>query len=159
MINVFISASTIDELYVKVYEFLHKLKDYIDSNFLQINLKKSKYIIFRSSRGRIDRSSLYYDSLELEQVTSMKFLGIIISDILTWDEHIKLITRKLSKISGSLYKLHRCLPKRLRNQCIMRWLTLNLFMALVYGAQLDHHYTVCCSEKSASNNFPYSKDK
>ena len=86
--NVFISASTIDELYVKANEFLHKLRDYIDSNFLHINLKKSKYIIFRSSRGRIDRSRLYYDSFELEQVTSMKFLGIIISDTLTRDEHI-----------------------------------------------------------------------
>ena len=40
--NVFISASTIDELYVKANEFLRKLKDYIDSNFLHINLKKSK---------------------------------------------------------------------------------------------------------------------
>ena len=109
--NVFISASTIDELYVKANKFLLKLKEYIDSNFLHINLKKSKYIIFRSSRGRIDRLRLHYDNIELEQVTSTKLLGIIISDTLTWDEHIKLMTHKLSKISGSLYNLRRCLPK------------------------------------------------
>ena len=139
--NVFISASTIDELYVKANEFLHKLKDYIDSNFLHINLKKSKYIIFRSSRGRIDRSRLYYDSFELEQVTSTKFLGIIISDTLTWDEHIKLITRKLSKISGSLYKLRRCLPKGLRKP---------VYYALV-NSQLIYGISLWGSAGSPSN--------
>ena len=139
--NVFISASTIDELYFKVNEFLHKLKDYIDSNFLHINLKKSKYIIFRSSRGRIDRLRLYYDSFELEQVTSMKYLGIIISDTLTWHEHIKLITRKLSKISGSLYKLRRCLPKGLRKP---------VYYALV-NSQLIYGISLWGSAGSPSN--------
>ena len=139
--NVFISASTIDELYVKANEFLRKLKDYIDSNFLHINLKKSKYIIFRSSRGGIDRSRLFYDSFELEQVTSTKFLGIIISDTLSWDEHIKLITRKLSKISGSLYKLRRCLPKGLRKP---------VYYALV-NSQLIYGISLWGSAGSPSN--------
>ena len=44
----------------------------------------------------------------------MKFLGIIISDTLVWDEHIKFIVNKLSKISGSLYKLTRCIPGNTR---------------------------------------------
>ena len=104
----------------------------IDSNFLHINLKKSKYIIFRSSRGRIDRLRLYYDNIELEQVTSTKFLGIIISDTLTWDERIKLITHKLSKISGSLYNLRRCLPKGLRRSVYYAFVN----SQLIYGISL-----------------------
>ena len=120
---------------------MRKLKDYIDSNFLHINLKKSKYIIFRSSRGGINRSRLFYDSFELEQVTSMKFLGIIISDTLTWDEHIKLITRKLRKISGSLYKLRRCLPKGLRKP---------VYYALV-NSQLIYGISLWGSAGSPSN--------
>ena len=35
-INVFISASTIDELYVKANEFLRKLKDYISSIIIRV---------------------------------------------------------------------------------------------------------------------------
>ena len=63
-------------------------------------------------RDHTGKELISYDNIELEQLTSTKFLGII-KDTLTWDEHIKLITRKLSKILGSLYKLRRCLPKGL----------------------------------------------
>ena len=110
---------------------------------MHINLKKSKCIIFRSSRGRIGngRLRLNYDNIELEQVTSTKFLGIIISDTLTWDEHIKLITRKLSKISGSLYNLRRCLPKSSRR---------SVYYALV-NSQLIYGISLWGSAGSPSN--------
>ena len=63
----------------------------------------SRYIIFRSNRARVDDIPLYYVNYQLERVTSIKFLGIVISDTLVWDEHIRLINSRLSKISGSLF--------------------------------------------------------
>ena len=109
--NIFIRSRSLDDLYEKANEILLKLRRYIDANYLHINLKKSKYMCFRSSRAKLSRYSLFYDNFYLEQVQTIKFLGIFISDTLTWDEHIKYLTRKLSKISGSLYKLVRCIPK------------------------------------------------
>ena len=84
---------------------------------------------------------MYYDNIELEQVTSTKFLGIVISDTLTWDERIKLITHKLSKISGSLYNLRRCLPKGLRR---------SVYYALV-NSQLIYGISLWGSAGSPSN--------
>ena len=49
--NIFISASSTDELYSKANNMLMLLmllKNYIDANYLHINLKKSKYMQFRS---------------------------------------------------------------------------------------------------------------
>ena len=111
--NIFISASTAEELYRKANMVLFKLKNYIDANYLHINLKKSKYMHFRSSRANISTKDLFYENFKMEKVTSIKFLGIIISETLTWDDHIKSLNNKLSKISGSLFELGKCLPKDL----------------------------------------------
>ena len=92
---------------------LFKLKNYIDAIYLHINLKKSKYMHFRSSRANISTKDLFYENFKMEKVTSIKFLGIIISETLTWDDHIKSLNNKLSKISGSLFILRKCLPKDL----------------------------------------------
>ena len=114
--NIFISASSTDELYSEANNVLMLLKNYIDANYLHINLKKSKYMQFRSARGRITNNIVYYDKFPLKRVSTIKFLGAIISETLTWNAHIKYLTNKLSKITGSLFKLRNIIPsKMLRN--------------------------------------------
>ena len=114
--NIFIYAPKSEELYCKANKVLRQLNSYIDANYLHINLKKSKYMHFRSNRQITISKSVFYDNFRLEQVQTIKFLGIIISETLVWNEHIKSVTRKLSKITGSLYKIRRCIPKAmLRN--------------------------------------------
>ena len=41
----------------------------------------------------------------LPKVTHTKFLGVIIDDRLSWDHHIKALTKKLSCCTGSLNKI------------------------------------------------------
>ena len=114
--NIFIYAPTSAELYCKANKVLRQLKSYIDANYLHINLKKSKYIHFRSNRQNTISNFVFYDNFRLEQLQTIKFLGIIVSETLVWNEHIKSITSKLSKITGSLYKIRRFIPKlMLRN--------------------------------------------
>ena len=114
--NIFIYAPTTEELYCKAKKVLRQLKSCIDANYLHINLKKSKYIHFRFNRQNIISNTVFYDNFRLEHVPTIKFLGIIISETLVWNEHIKSVTRKLSKITGLLYKIRRCIPKAmLRN--------------------------------------------
>ena len=76
--NIFICSRSLDELYEKANKILLKLRRYIDANYLHINLKKSKYMCFRSKRSKPTRHSLFYDNFELEQVDAIKFLSIII---------------------------------------------------------------------------------
>ena len=96
---------------------------------------------FRSNRAKLSRYSLSYDNFQLEQVQTIKFLGIFISDTLTWDEHIKYLTRKLSRISGSFYKLVRCIPKDMRR---------DIYFALV-NSQLIYGISIWGSGGSFSN--------
>ena len=138
--NIFVSAKTSEDLYSKANALLNNLRYYIDANYLHINLKKSKYIHFKSCRARINTYPLIYDNFILEQVKSIKFLGIIISDTLVWNEHIKFIINKLSKISGSLYKLARCIPGNMRKM---------IYLALI-NSQLIYGITIWGSAGSVS---------
>ena len=138
--NIFVSAKISEELYSKANALLNNLRYYIDANYLHINLKKSKYIHFKSCRARINTYPLIYDNFILEHVKSIKFLGIIISDTLVWDEHIKFIINKLSKMSGSLYKLTRCIPGNMRKM---------IYFALI-NSQLIYGITICGSAGSVS---------
>ena len=71
--NIFINAPSSEELYIKTNALLQKLKKYIDANYLHVNLKKSKFILFRSNRAKVDDIPLYYDNYQLERVFSKKF--------------------------------------------------------------------------------------
>ena len=83
--NIFISASNINELYHTANNILSILKNYIDSNYLHIklNLRKSKYMQFRSARGSTSNNIVNYGKIPIKRVSSIKFLGVIISDTLT----------------------------------------------------------------------------
>ena len=138
--NIFIYAPTTEELYCKANKVLRQLKSYIDANYLHINLKKSKYIHFRSNRQNIISNTVFYDNFRLEKVPTIKFLSIILSETLVWNEHIKSIKRKLSKITGSLYKI-KCIPKAMPR---------NVYYALV-NSQLMYGISIWGSGGSISN--------
>ena len=137
-----IYALTSEELYCKANKILRQLKSYIDANYLHINLKKSKYIHFRSNRQHTISNTVYYDNFRLEQVPTIKFLGIIISETLVWNEHIKSVTRKLSNFTGSLYKIRRCIPKAMLR---------NVYYNALVNSQLMYEISIWGSGGSISN--------
>ena len=49
-------------------------------------------------------TKLIMDDTPLKQVTSVKFLGVLINDKLTWENHKKLVHAKISKNIGLLHK-------------------------------------------------------
>ena len=46
----------------------------------------------------------------VSQVSSTKFLGVIVNETLTWKDHIQIITNKVSKGICILYKVSSILP-------------------------------------------------
>ena len=47
---------------------------------------------------------MYISDKEIERISSIKFLGVVIHEHLTWNEHISVIENKISKNLGLLYK-------------------------------------------------------
>ena len=119
--NIFIRATSKDAAYTKANDILEKILNYMTCNKLHINLDKSCYMYFSSTRKTYepDESDLenaydlkIHDNI-LPKVTHTKFLGVIIDDRLTWDYHIKALTKKLSCCTGSLNQIIESIPENL----------------------------------------------
>ena len=113
--NLFYSHHNIKQLFTAVNKELQKLGDWLTSNKLSLNIKKTKYTFFHknSVKGSIPLKlpDLHIFNKTIERTSSIKFLGVILDEHITWNEHIKTIKKKLAKIIGLLYKARVLLDK------------------------------------------------
>ena len=58
------------------------------------------------------RPKLIISNYEIQREESIKFLGVLLDQHLTWKEHIKLTENKIAKNIGILYKARPYLDKR-----------------------------------------------
>ena len=88
-------------------EELDKLTNWFVSNCLSLNVKKTNFIIFCSSKKiyKRDDVNIILNGNKVEQISHTQFLGIYIDEYLNWEEHIKQISAKVSKSIGVLWKL------------------------------------------------------
>ena len=83
---------------------LEKLSAWLKLNKLTLNIENTKYMISRK-RIHIDHLSLKINNNEIANVNQFCFLGIIIDENLTMQNHVEMVTNKLSKKTGILNKL------------------------------------------------------
>lgn len=76
--NVFFHGSSIDVLGSQTNIWLENLSAWLQINMLELNTKKTKYIIFRPKNKLIKQGPLIrFRGEVIERVTSHKFLGVI----------------------------------------------------------------------------------
>ena len=88
---------------------------WMSNNSLKLNVSKTKCMLIRSPRSKNPPPTLDIQlcGCRIEQVTSFKFLGVIISDALCRKTHITHITRKVSQQVNLLRRLSWFLPSSL----------------------------------------------
>ena len=115
--NLFYSHHNIKELFTTVNKELQKLGDWFTSNKLSLNINKTKCTFFHknSVKGSIPLKlpDLHISNKTIERTSSIKFLGVMLDEHITWNEHIKTIGKKLAKNIGLLYKARVLLDKEL----------------------------------------------
>lgn len=75
------------------------------ANTWQMNFNLTKCNIMTITRSTVDRPARYYiQKHKLENISSHKYLGIIIQDDLQWDSHVREVKAKATKILGLLYR-------------------------------------------------------
>ena len=120
--NIFIKSKSLCVTYERANAILQKILDYMTCNKLHINLEKSCYMHFSKGKNEVevvnsDNTEKLYklkiNQHELPKVSHTKFLGVIIDDKLSWSDHIKALTKKLSCCIGSLNQIIDSIPERL----------------------------------------------
>ena len=112
--NIFLSHMNLDRLMSIANCELALIANWFASNKLSLNLSKTKFIIFCNSRKQYAKTQvkIKLNDVVIEQVCSVKFLGVNIDERLSWDKHIQQVASKLSKNIGILAKLKYTVPQK-----------------------------------------------
>jgi hypothetical protein len=79
---------------------------------LSINIKKSKYIVFKPrQRRQIIDFLMWRNNHKIDQAKELVFLGVILDEHISWKPHISYVARKISKSIGIIYQASFCLSK------------------------------------------------
>ena len=110
----------------------HPIGCILHSNKLFLNTAKSKFMVSFKHPRTIPKLKLTINDNPIEQVTEFNFLGIIIDQNVTWNEHITKTSVQMAREIGILHKLKHSFPQR-----ILRLIYNSLIHPhLVYGLYL-----------------------
>ena len=102
--TIYYSSNNLDDLYNKINHDLYTVADWFRANKLTLNISKTNYVIFtKSAQERIKNKSIQIGNDTINKVTHVRFLGIIIDEMLDWHRHIDHCT---NKISSGLYAIN-----------------------------------------------------
>ena len=96
---------------------LQKVNECFEANKLSLNIGKTKYFLFHKP-SRKDDLPLLLPRLpikmhKVERVKSIKFLGVLLDENLSWKDHIKCVENRAAKNIGLLYRAKLFLDKNL----------------------------------------------
>ena len=92
-----------------------KIIEWFSANKLSPNVGKSKFSLFHNAGKKYSIPSylptLKINNDDIERVNTIKFLGVLLDDNLSWKEHIKYLTNKIARNIGLMYKAKSFLDK------------------------------------------------
>jgi len=110
--NAFLSHTSYEQLISLANKELALASEWFRANKLTLNLTKTNYIIFRSSKKLIPftENQLTIDGMIIPQVDSTKFLGVFVDQHLKWNVHTHEISKKIMKNIGIIRRISHLLP-------------------------------------------------
>ena len=89
---------------------LTKITDWLKLNRLSLNIPKTKFMVFHTTKRRIPLIQIKIEDTIIEKVSDFNFLGLTINEHLNWKSHTDKIANKISRNIGILNKLKHSLP-------------------------------------------------
>ena len=110
------------DLFLKANIELQRAADWFSTNKLTLNVKKTKFILFRPKNKKVDFSTLNLKigNEKIERIgngckeTCFKFVGIRLDEFLTWDNQISHVSAKLSSANYTIARTKNVLPINIR---------------------------------------------
>ncbi|XP_072051878.1 uncharacterized protein [Amphiura filiformis] len=116
---------------------------WFSKNNLTANASKTRLMVISTKKDPFPNMSLYMNNQVIDRVSSVKFLGIHISDNLSWNEHVNFISKKARKTIGYIHRAFNCASPTIRRL---------LYLALVqpileYGSITFHPLNVTLTNR------------
>ena len=140
--NLFCSGKHIKTLFQTANIELEKIAVWFQANKLSLNESKTKFTLLHKSWDKdnfpLKLPILEINNFEIKRTTSIKFLGIMVDENLTWNGHIRILENKLSKNIGLLYGAKPYLDKNTWQPCISRFFIVIQITAIKPGQVLPN---------------------
>ena len=117
-----LAGQNYDELLCHFNQLLEKVTEWLRVNLLSLNVSKTKYMLFKNQREKIDHGKVFMNNNEVLRIgkglnqETYKYLGVLIGEDLTFSEHINRIKGKLVSASFMLNQSKSFLPFKARLQ-------------------------------------------
>ena len=138
--TVLIHSKSLSDRFTTANESLNLIHNNLLVNKLTLNYSKTKFMILTAQRHRLARNTDHVISVNntpISEVHSFRFLGVTLSNNLSWKSHIESIRSKLRICLGIIYKardclniscllsIFHCLASTHLNYCITTWCNTN----------------------------------
>ena len=129
--NIFYKNKSLNQLLSIANDELTKLSLWFKANKLSLNISKTTYMLFSNRKSIVNEAiNVKIDENIIDRVRECKFLGTIIDENLSWKPRISLITGKISKNIGIMFKVGQFLTKKQPKPCITLLFTLKYIIVM-----------------------------
>ena len=101
---------------------------YVDT----LNAQKTELMLFHRKQKHVNDVNIKIDNTMIEHVQTFNFLGIMLNETLSWKSHIDMVSNKISKVIGILYRLKHVFPEyvlfTLYNSLIVSYINYGLLL-------------------------------
>ena len=123
---------------------LRKFRNWLNANRISLNVNKTEYVIFRSSRKLIDYEiNIRLNGKRLYPSRYIKYLGVLIDEHLSWKPHMNELIKKLNRSNSMLSKIRHYVNK-------------NTIRSL-YFSIFSSHINYCCQVWGQNGNCHLNK--
>ena len=123
-----LKSPSMADLYCKITQLLGDLTTYLNNNRLVANSSKSKLMIF-SSHPVQELPNFTFGNEIIEWVDEFKYLGLTITNKLSFAKHINKVAMNISRITGVFQNLRSIIPLQI---------LIKLYYALAYPHLINH---------------------
>ena len=95
----------------KLNKELRKIKRWLESNRLALNIDKTNFVLFHSSSKKITKFiTIKIGRKNIKHENHVCFPGVLLDSTLSWKTHIAKLSKKLSRVIGLFYKIRHYAP-------------------------------------------------
>ena len=119
-----LSDSSILNLERRVNAQLENIDKWFRMNKISLNYSKTNYMIFNKHPHKTCNYEFNLKIYNIVRVSTVKYLGVILDENLTWSQHLKYLSSRLAKHSELFYRLHNY---------VSREILCKLYFGLIYS--------------------------
>ena len=112
--HIYYEDESLTKLEKTINRELKQLYKWLIINRLSLNIEKTNFVVFHPYNKQLaNKITLKIQKKAIPEKEAVKYLGIMIDCGLTWQNHINLLSNKISRSIGLLHKIKSCVNKHI----------------------------------------------